>query len=233
MPRLDESLLTHLPPFLQLDRSEIREILDQAMSRRYDKETSVFDEGDKAEFFHLLLDGYLRVLRTTENGDQVILLHIASGQLFGFAQAVGRTTYPATAMAVSECIVLSWPMRLWSDFTAKYVGFAENTYASIGKRLNEVNSRVVDLSTLQVEQRVAKVLLRLMNQSGRRTATGIEIDFPVSRQDIAEMTGTTLHTVSRLLSAWAKDGIVESGRKRITVVHAHSLVVIAEGGEQG
>lgn len=232
MPRLDESLLTHLPPFLQLERSEIRAILDQAVSRRYDKDTSVFEEGDKAEFFHLLLDGYLRVLRTTESGDQVIILHIASGQLFGFAQAVGRKTYPATAMAASECIVLSWPMRLWSDFTAKYSGFAENTYASIGKRLSEMNSRVVDLSTLQVEQRVAKALLRLVNQSGRKTAAGIEIDFPVSRQDIAEMTGTTLHTVSRLLSAWAKDGIVESGRKRITVVHPHRLVLIAEGGAQ-
>lgn len=232
MRRLDESLLADLPPFARLDRAQIRAILDQAAPRLYDEGTPIFEEGAEAELFHLLLDGNLRVIRTTEAGDQVSLLHISSGQLFGFAQAIGRTTYPATAMAASECLVLSWPMRLWSDYTEKYAGFAETTYGSIGKRLSEVNNRVIDLSTLHVEQRVAKALLRLVNQSGRKTAKGIEMGFPVTRQDIAEMTGTTLHTVSRLLSAWARDGIVESGRRRITVVHAHRLVVIAEARAQ-
>lgn len=92
---------------------------------------------------------------------------------------------------------------------------------------------MVDLSTLHVEQRAAKMLLRLENQSGRKSARGIEIDFPITRQDIAEMTGTTLHTVSRLLSAWARDGIVESERKRIIVIDAHRLFVVAEAGGQG
>lgn len=112
MPRLEESLLTNVPPFSELDRPEIREILDQAMSRRFDAGAPIFEEGGQATHFHLLLDGYLKVVRTTETGDQVILLHINSGQLFGFAQALARTTYPATAIAASKCIVLSWPMRL-------------------------------------------------------------------------------------------------------------------------
>ncbi len=87
------------------------------------------------------------------------------------------------------------------------------------------------MSTEQVEQRVARALLRLVNQTGRKTASGIEIDFPISRQDIAEMTGTTLHTVSRLLSAWEEKGIVTSGRQRVTIVDAHRLMVLSEGRE--
>ena len=72
-------------------------------------------------------------------------------------------------------------------------------------------------------------LLRLAKQSGRKVDHGIEIDFPISRQDVAEMTGTTLHTVSRILSAWEQQGLVESGRQRIVLRDSHKLFGIAEG----
>ena len=67
----------------------------------------------------------------------------------------------------------------------------------------------------------------MVNQSGRKTEEGIEIAFPVTRGDIAEMTGTTLHTVSRLLSAWERDGIVKSTRRHVTVTAPHRLVVLS------
>jgi CRP-like cAMP-binding protein len=67
----------------------------------------------------------------------------------------------------------------------------------------------------------------MVNQSGRQTEDGIEIVFPVTRADIAEMTGTTLHTVSRLLSAWEREGIVKSARRRVTVSAPHRLVVLS------
>jgi len=68
-----------------------------------------------------------------------------------------------------------------------------------------------------------------VKQAGKKTEEGILIDFPISRQDIAEMTGTTLHTVSRLLSAWEDHGLVKSGRQKVTVVEPHRLLLIAEG----
>jgi CRP-like cAMP-binding protein len=80
-----------------------------------------------------------------------------------------------------------------------------------------------------VERRVAHALLRLAQQAGRKIERGIEIDFPISRQDIAEMTGTTLHTVSRILSAWGKRSLVASSRRRIVIRDAHALFVVAEG----
>ena len=79
-----------------------------------------------------------------------------------------------------------------------------------------------------MEQRIAGAVLRLVTQAGRKTAQGIEIDFPISRQDIAEMTGSTLHTVSRLLSAWEGEGIVRSGRQKVTVTDPHALMLISE-----
>ena len=227
MSQLDESLLIGLPPFSRLERSQIREILDLAVPRRYDTGTAIFREGAEAERFYLLLDGFIRVIRTTPTGEQIIALHIAPGQLFGIAPALQRDSYPATAMAAAECLALSWPVRLWNDFTAKYDGFATESYRTVGERLGEMQTRIVELATKAVEQRVAAALLRMVNQTGRKTEDGIEIAFPITRQNISDMTGTTLHTVSRLLSAWEKDGLVKSTRKHVVVTSPHRLMMLS------
>lgn len=226
--RLDESLLAPLPPFSLLERGQIREILDLAVSHRANAGATVFEEGTNAERFYLLLDGTVRVSKGTPHGDQVTILHITAGQLFGIAPALGRDTYPATAVAASEILSLSWPIVLWHSFVADYPGFATESYRMVGARVAERNTRIVEMSTQLVEQRVARALLRLMNQAGRRTSAGIEINFPITRQDVSEMTGTTLHTVSRLLSAWGKDGLVSSERKKIVICDPHRLTLLSD-----
>ncbi|WP_298863956.1 Crp/Fnr family transcriptional regulator [uncultured Sulfitobacter sp.] len=226
MHRLDESLLAPLPPFSFLERPQIRAILDRATSRRFDEGVSVFEEGAAANSFYLLLDGTIRVVKITPDGEQVTSLHIPAGQLFGIAPSLGRDTYPATAIAASELLTLCWPTSLWHSFVTDYPGFATETYKTVGNRVAEMNNRIVEMSTQHVEQRIARALLRLVKQSGKKTEIGIEIDFPITRQDVSEMTGTTLHTVSRLLSAWEKDGLVNSKRKKIIVCDPHRLVVL-------
>lgn len=228
LKRLDVSLLVDLPPFAGLARDDLRLILDEASAQRHAAGTSIFVEGAAATHFHLLLDGHVRAQRVTPNGEQVILHEIPPGELFGIARAMGLEAYPATAIAVSESIMLSWPMRSWADFMARFAGFARQTYRTLGQRMQDNNDRIMEMATQQVEQRISNALLRLVNQSGRKTAIGIEIDFPITRQDLSEMSGTTLHTVSRVLSAWEKSGIVQSERKRITVVQPHQLVVLSQ-----
>ncbi|MGQ3489402.1 Crp/Fnr family transcriptional regulator [Roseovarius pacificus] len=228
MAKLDESLLTGLPPFSQLERPQVRAILDEATSRRYDEGKAIFREGFDADHFFLLLDGFVRVSRATETGEQVIVLHISPGQLFGIARALQRETYPATAIAAAESIVLSWPLRLWAPFIDSYPGFAAESYKTVGLRLGEIQASLTEMATKAVEQRVAATVLRMANQSGRKTEDGIEIAFPVTRENIADMTGTTLHTVSRLLSGWQKQGIVKSTRKHVVVTDPHRLVVLSQ-----
>lgn len=179
------------------------------------------------ERFFLLLDGHVRVQRSTVEGVQIILLHIAPGQLSGIGAALGHKACPATAVAADDCVVLAWPNRLWPDFIASYDGFATQTCATVGERLTDMHKVIVEMATKQVEQRVAAALLRLITQVGRKVDKGIEIDFPITRQNISDMTGTTLHAVSRLLSAREKDGIVASERKKITVAAPHQLVLLS------
>jgi CRP-like cAMP-binding protein len=98
----------------------------------------------------------------------------------------------------------------------------------LSERLREVQERFRELATERVAQRIARALLRLVRQAGRRVKNGVLIDMPLSRQDLAEMTGTTLYTVSRTLSEWESRGILESGREKVLVKRPHALVAIAE-----
>lgn len=229
MAKFDRSVVSDVEAFAGLAAAEIDEILDRATSQRVPKDKAVFAQDEEAERFFLLLDGVVRVVQNTKDGHQVIARYVAAGSVIGIAPAIGRTHYPATAEAAIDCVALSWPMGLWPEFAARFPQFAANTYKTVGARLAETQERVVELSIAQVEQRVANAVLRLVRQTGRKTENGIAIEFPLSRQDVAEMTGTTLHTVSRLLSAWESAGIVSSGRQKITVTDPHRLMVIGQG----
>lgn len=229
MSRLDRSLISGLPAFEGLDAASQDNILQSARSLRVEKDATIFDQDGEAHSFFLLLDGRVRVVKSTPDGQQVVMRYIVPGELMGIAQALGRATYPASAIAVVDCVVLAWPGRLWQQFVSAYPTFGENTYRTVGNRINETQSQIVEMATEQVERRVAHSLLRLIKQSGRKTAEGILIDFPISRQDIAEMTGTTLHTVSRLLTAWEEKGLVKSARQQVTVVEPHRLMLLADG----
>ena len=230
MAKVDNSLVAHLPLFAGFSAEDLDEILREARSARHAKNSAIFSQGEDAHSFFLLLHGHVRASKTTPTGEQVVVRYVTPGETFGIAMAIGLQHYPATATAVDESVVLAWPTGAWPRLVAKYPALATNTLQTVGSRLQETHTRVIEMSTQQVEQRVAHALLRLAKQSGRKLDHGIEIDFPISRQDIAQMTGTTLHTVSRILSGWEQLGLVESGRQRIILREPHKIVLLAEQG---
>jgi CRP-like cAMP-binding protein len=228
MAAVDRSLVAELPVFAGLAPAELDAILSEARSIRYPKNSAVFQEGEDVHSFFVLLHGHVRASKTTPAGQQVVVRYVAPGEIFGVAPAIGLTKYPATATAVDDSVALAWPSAAWPRLVAQHPALATNTLQTVGSRLQETHTRVVEMSTQQVERRVAHALLRLARQAGRKVEQGVEIDFPISRQDIAEMTGTTLHTVSRTLSAWESQGLIESGRQRVVLRDPHRLFVLAE-----
>jgi CRP-like cAMP-binding protein len=229
---LDPSLIARMPLFAGMETRALEDILAGAAARRYSAETVIFHAEAPAKSFYLLLDGHLRVVLVNAAGEQVIVRHMVAGELFGIAPVIGRTTYPATAIAVTDCVVLAWPTSRWAVMAQAHPVFAKNTYAALGSRLLETQDRMVEIATGHVEQRIAQAVLRLARQSGRRTEDGVEVEFPLSRQDIAEMTGTTLHTVSRTLSAWEHAGHVKCGRRKVTVRDEAALEAVAGGARR-
>ena len=201
MTKVDSSLVARLPLFAGFSAADLESILGEARSVRFARNTAIFQQGEEAHSFFVLLHGHVRASKTTPAGEQIVVRYVATGETFGVAKAIGLQHYPATATAVDDSIVLAWPSATWPRLLEKFPALGTNTLQTVGARLQETHTRVVEMSTQQVEH-IAHALLRLVKQSGRKVEHGVEIDFPISRQDIAQMTGTTLHTVSRTLSAW-------------------------------
>lgn len=231
MAGIDRSLVRALPLFAKMSDADLDRMLDQAAVRRVPLGEAVFEQGQKATAFFLLLHGRLKVMQVTPDGQQIIVRVVHPGDIFGFAKALQRDDYPGTPVAAAESLVLSWPNVLWEDLVEKNPHLVVNAMQTIGQRLQEAHVRIREMSTEAVERRVAHAVLRLVEKAGRPEGEGTRIDFPITRQDIAEMTGTTLHTVSRILSAWEARGLVEGGRQRLVVLDRDALAVLAEGGE--
>lgn len=223
----------HLPIFDHLPQTDFDEVHGAATRKSYRTGATVFEQGDDAAHFYVLLEGRLRVTQVTSEGHQVIVRIVNPGDLFGIAKALQRTDYPGTAMAVSDSVVLAWPMDKWSGFMGRFPSLAVSAMETMGGRLQEAQVRLRELATEEVERRVAHAVLRLGEQSGRQEAGGIRIDFPVSKQDIAEMTGTTLHTVSRILTAWEHAGLVVGGRQKLLLKDVRRLGLIGDGEAPG
>lgn len=206
-------------------------VLDIALAgkvKRVAKGSTVFERGAPADRLFVLLQGRVKAIQSTPDGQQVTARFLNPGDPFGCVVLMAAGTYPVTALAEVDSLVAGWNATLMMRFAHQYPKIAMNALQYVGAQLRDTQTRLQEAITEHIERRIAHALLRLVGQSGRKTAEGIEINFPISRQDIAEITGSRLFTVSRTLSKWQRDGIVKSGRRRIMVVAPHRLLMIAE-----
>jgi CRP-like cAMP-binding protein len=229
--KIDQSLISDLPVFAGLSAEALDDILRYAHARHYAKGVAVFSQNETAHSFFLLLHGRLRVTQVTPHGEQIVVRFVSPGDLFGVAMALGRNNYPGTATAIVDSLALLWPSTAWPEMIGRHPALASNAMRVIGGRLQEAHQRLREISTEDVERRVAHAVLKLADEAGRTSPGGTTIDFPLSRQDIAEMTATTLHTVSRIVSAWEAAGVIEGGRQRIAIRDRARLQIIANGQE--
>jgi CRP/FNR family transcriptional regulator, nitrogen oxide reductase regulator len=233
MPGPDPSLVRGFPFFRNLPEDDLGSVLRTAQTRRIPRKAAVFSQGDAAREFFVLLHGHLKVTQTTPDGRQIIVRIVEPGELYGMAVAIGRTDYPATATAMEDSITLAWPSSAWAGMVARVPALAANALQTIGQRVQEAHIRVRELSTEEVERRVAHLLLRITHSTGEEPTEAVSVPFPISREDIAELTGTTLHTVSRVLSGWESQGLVAGGREQVTIRDPARLRLIAERRDAG
>lgn len=221
-------LLAQSPLFQGLSPTELQAALRSARRRQVRREAFFFQQGDPASALYVLTAGRVRLTQVTPEGDQVILHLIHPGEMFGGIAVLGDATYPVSAQALEDCQALAWDGEGMVRLMERTPRLALNALRLLAGRVQELQDRVRELATERVERRVARTLLRLARQAGRKVEGGVLIDLPLSRQDLAEMTGTTLFTVSRVLSRWEQQGLVEAGRERVLIRFPHGLVRIAE-----
>jgi len=209
-------------------------ILKNSITRSIEEGGFFFLQGDEATYLYVLTSGQVKLMQSNPNGQQVNLRTIYPWQMFGALGAARSdgAAYPATAQTYEDSTALAIPSLFLRSMleTRPYLSF--DLMNLMTAYIQEMQARYRELATEQVEQRVANALIRLAGQSGIKSENGAGIELSFSRQDLAEMTGTTLYTVSRLLSEWERQGIIKTGRERITVLNPHQLVEIAGGLEK-
>jgi CRP/FNR family transcriptional regulator, nitrogen oxide reductase regulator len=171
--------------------------------------------------------GRVKLTQSTPEGQQVLLRFIGPGEMFGPTAVLQGQPYPVSAQAVRWCQALVWKGKTMASLMEDHPRIALNALRDLTARLQELRERYRELATERVERRVAQAILRLAAQAGWRTEDGVLIDMPLSRQDLAEMTGTTLYTVSRILTGWQRDGLLELGRQRVAIIDSQGLIALA------
>jgi CRP-like cAMP-binding protein len=220
-------LLKPVALFASLDPAALRDVSEAARIKQVQAGAAFFREGDPAESFFVVQTGSVKLTQLTPEGHQVVLRLIGPGNAFGGVAAFGGGTYPVTAEAVTDVSALEWPGEVMAGLMEKYPKLAMNALRFVAARLHELQVQYRQLATERVERRVARALLRLVQQAGQRIDSGVLIDLPLSPDDIAQMTGTTLYTVSRIISRFETDGIVEAGRQRMVIRNPHALMAVA------
>lgn len=216
--------------FAGIDDAHQSAIVARGDRRLYEPGAALFGEGDPAARSFLVTKGRFKLSKLHEDGKEAIVRYVNPGEITAAVAVFKGKQYPATARAVDSSEAVGWNRTTMLDLMTAHPRLAINVLGMVVERLDDIQSRYLELQAERVEQRVARSLLRIMKQSGRVTDEGILIDFRLSRQDLADYTGTTLYTVSRILSGWEKKGWVRSGRERITVTDPHALVAFSETG---
>jgi CRP/FNR family transcriptional regulator, nitrogen oxide reductase regulator len=191
---------------------------------------TLFREGRRALRCYFVRKGRLKLTKVHEEGKEVIIRYINPGEITAAVAVFSGKNYPVTAAAVGPTDVVGWNRETILHLMSAYPSLAINLLHAVVERIDDIQSRYLELRAERVEQRIARALSRIMKQSGRKTDDGILIDFPLSRQDLADYSGTTLYTVSRTISNWEKKGWIKSGRERIVVVDARVLESLTESG---
>jgi CRP-like cAMP-binding protein len=214
--------------FKGLKPDQIEVVADHFHTRALGDDEILFHQDDTARIFYLILEGQMKILQTTAEGFEVILHVLGPGDIVGALPTIGKGTYPAGATSMGSTLVAFIDAHTFNHILREHPIIAKNLLHFATKVLQRSHQKIRELATERVERRIARVLSRLAGQLGRKQDGQIHLDFPLSQQDLAEMTGTTIYTVSRTLNEWNRQGILEHGRERIIILQSHKLIEIGE-----
>lgn len=226
------ALVQKISLFQQLPTAVLEELASLSLSRVVEEGSFFFMQGDEARHMYVLTQGQVKLTQLSVDGQQVIMRMLAPGQMFaGIAILSPKNGYPVSAEAMTDSSALAWDGKDLRAIADRYPALSMGIMDIMRGYIQEMQSRYRELSTERVEQRVARALLRLTMQTGKKLPSG-GIELNISRQDLAQMSGTTIFTISRIFSKWEQDGLIETGRERVVIRKPHRLVSIADDLEK-
>jgi len=226
-PALRLSLLRRVTLFAQLDDSQLAEVNRLFRERGYAAGERVYFRGNLARFFYVVADGKVKLVLAAARGQDVLLEILGPGDTFGTMPMFGDDVYPDTDEAQTDSCLLTITAADLRTVLERHPPVAHKLIGVLSEQLRSARETIRRVSTGSIESRVAASLLKLADQLGQDDRGAVLIQVLLTRQDLADMTGAQVETVSRIMSGFRKDGLIRSGRGWVAVVDRERLAAIA------
>ena len=213
-----EDLLRSSALYRSLTPEDQQRLAQVAIARPYDRGDALFMEGDPAEHLFTIASGRVKVLKMLPSGKEVILEIFGAGDPVGAAAAYEGRPYPASAVALEPTVCILVRRAEFFALLERYPSLMRGFLVGLAHRLVELTRRIAEVAGGRAETRFAHLFLKLAGRLGRPETDGTFIPMPLSRQELADLTGTTLETCIRIMSRWGKHGIVRTEKEGFTVL---------------
>ena len=198
-----------------------------ATLRTFDKGATLFAEGDGSDHLYVVATGRVKVFKTTARGSDVILELFGPGDPVGAVAVYESRPYPATAVALEPTTCLLVPRQAFFSLLESHPTLVRGLLVGLTHRLVELTNRLAELSGGRIEARFARFFLKLATEIGQARADGTFVAVALSRQELADMIGTTIETTIRIMSRWGKEEIVRTEKDGFVVANRKALEAIA------
>jgi CRP-like cAMP-binding protein len=212
--------------FAALTITECREIAELSRHRTFNEHQIIFAAGEPIREVLLIKAGTVKVAQFSTNAHEVILGVYGPGEVLGALGAAAGSHHTWSAHALEPGSALSWSVEAFDGALDRYAGMRRNIMRILSDRLHEIEQRFHELATKRVADRVARELVRVLGHIGKPVKGAMEIN--LSREELAQLTGTTLFTISRLLSEWQQQGIVTARRGGVAVHDSDQLLNLGD-----
>src|SRR5574337_540840 len=223
------STIDGLKGFRTLGVADREAIAAATREQRADAGKVLFGEGQPADSLWAVKEGLVHIVKSGPDGREIVLEVIPTGELFGAVVALQNRPYPASAVAAEDSVIWRMPAALARELCQKHPTLRAAILDQVTSRLREAHERLRSVALERVEQRLARMLLALAEKIGERK--GGQTVLNVTRQELADMIGTTVETTIRITSKWQQAGIVSSSRHQVGLTDTAALQKSADGGE--
>jgi CRP-like cAMP-binding protein len=221
-------LLRKTPVFRALSPSD-RETVARAISvRAYEKGQTIFEEGEPSDAFFTIASGRVKIFKMLPSGKDLILEVFGTGDPLGAVAAYDGRPFPASAVALEDTTCLVIPRPEFFKLLEQHPTLVRGLLLGLTHRLVELTNRLAELSGGTIERRFARLFLKLASEMGRQERSGTFVPLSLSRQELADMTGTTIETCIRIMSRWGKQNIVRTEKDGFVVLNKIALEGVGE-----
>lgn len=215
--------LKHIPIFEDLAPADLAAINTVTIERRYKKNMIIFMEGEPGEGFHYIKSGKVKITQMATDGREHIINILGPGEVFAEVLLFNRGPYPATSVAIEDSVIGIIKNSDLENVVAENSRIALHIIQVMSKKLIHAQMKIRTLALSDTVSRTAQVLVRLSRQYGQPVAGGVQITIDMTRQDLANLVGTTRETVSRVLSSMKKDKVIDFAEHQIIILDEKSL----------